>query len=152
MEMSEESRRPNTAVPPTPGCTASASFSRWSLVYNVIFVLNLISTPFMAYLNEPRPGLVDAKLIPRWDFFEEYVETTVDFLARHYNNQTVDEYSISRRDIQTNTYGMRRDLTLPFEIPVDNTFYYQVKMPASLFYGQGIRSLVINFLTANKTT
>ncbi|KAH9074096.1 hypothetical protein Ae201684P_015994 [Aphanomyces euteiches] len=45
-DMVEEIRRPTT----------TASFTRWSFGYNIIFILNLVTTPFTAYLTEPRPG------------------------------------------------------------------------------------------------
>ncbi|KAG9405360.1 hypothetical protein AC1031_004467 [Aphanomyces cochlioides] len=81
--------------------TASASFSRWSVAYNVMFVLNLASTPFMAYLTEPHPGLVIP--IPHAATFDDYVNVTAAHFRQLFNNQTVHGYS--RREIATNSFG-----------------------------------------------
>ncbi|KAH9103134.1 hypothetical protein LEN26_015170 [Aphanomyces euteiches] len=47
---------------------------------------------------------------------------------------------------------MRRSMTFPFESLQDDAFGYMIKMPASLFYGTGMRSFVLSFLAANETT
>ncbi|KAH9079882.1 hypothetical protein Ae201684P_007591 [Aphanomyces euteiches] len=56
------------------------------------------------------------------------------------------------RDIATNTIGMRREMTLPFEIPDDDVFDYYVQMPAAIFFGHGTRTFLTAFLTANETS
>ncbi|KAG9400941.1 hypothetical protein AC1031_009663 [Aphanomyces cochlioides] len=50
----------------------SVRFSRWSVAYNIVFVVNLATTPFMAYMTEPLPGRVTQTSLPEWSSFEEY--------------------------------------------------------------------------------
>ncbi|KAF0725179.1 hypothetical protein Ae201684_016331 [Aphanomyces euteiches] len=127
------------------------SFTRWSLAYNAMFVFNLITTPFMAYLNEPHPGQVIENPMDLAAPFEEYTKTMTSFFRQIYNNETMDPQSTTQRDLVTNTFALRRSMTLPFEIALDETFDYMVNMPASLYYGSGLRSYVLAFLTANQT-
>ncbi|KAG9404525.1 hypothetical protein AC1031_004732 [Aphanomyces cochlioides] len=56
--------------------SAVARCSRWSVVYNIIFVVNLATTPFMAYLTEPRPGGSELNTIPPWSSCEEFTNVT----------------------------------------------------------------------------
>ncbi|KAH9104828.1 hypothetical protein AeMF1_019211 [Aphanomyces euteiches] len=130
----------------------SASFSRWSIAYNVFFAFNLISTPFTAYLNEPQPGGVEASNFPSWDSFDEYVNGTATFLQRIYNNKTVDVSSITAHDIATNSFALRYSMTLPFEVPGNKTFDHYIRMPGGgALYGNGVREFVTNFLASNET-
>ncbi|KAH9156119.1 hypothetical protein AeRB84_001939 [Aphanomyces euteiches] len=111
--------------------SARASCTRWSVVYNIIFVLNLASTPFMAYLAEPRPGGVVSNMPPT-------CSTTMGF------------HQISRRDFDTNTFAIRHEMTLPFEVSKGDIFKYLIRMPG--FFGNGIRNLTSSFLTSNETS
>ncbi|KAH9103131.1 hypothetical protein LEN26_003757 [Aphanomyces euteiches] len=140
--MIEEIRRP----------TAIASCTGWSIAYNVVFVLNLASTPFTAYLNEPRPGQVTIQSVPESTSFPEYINVTTAFLSHIYNYNSMPDNTINLRDIATNTIGMRREMTLPFEIPDDDVFDYYVQMPAAIFFGHGTRTFLTAFLTANETS
>ncbi|KAH9138138.1 hypothetical protein AeRB84_017500 [Aphanomyces euteiches] len=132
----------------SPKPAVVVSFNRWSLAYNILFALNLASTPFMAYLTEPRPG--QGVEVPSWNSFDEYVNGTADYLKQIYNNQTMSDASISHRDQATNTYCMRANAMLPFQIPQEETLDYLLGMPASVFHGHGIRSYLELFLTANE--
>ncbi|KAH9138134.1 hypothetical protein AeRB84_017496 [Aphanomyces euteiches] len=128
------------------------SFTRWSLAYNAIFVLNLVTTPFMAYLIEPYPGQVISNQREQTASFEEFTRKTCSFFQQIYNNETMDTQTTCRRDLTTNTFAMRRSMTFPFESLHDDAFGYMIKMPASLFYGTGMHSVVLSFLAANETT
>ncbi|KAH9095757.1 hypothetical protein LEN26_017720, partial [Aphanomyces euteiches] len=108
---------------------ATASCTRWSVAFNLVFVLNLVTTPFMAYLAEPRPGGVISHELPTWTSFNEFVNVTSAYLQELYNNKTMDSNAVSRRDIASNTFVMRFGLTLQFEIPQDDVFDYYIKMP-----------------------
>ncbi|KAF0725178.1 hypothetical protein Ae201684_016330 [Aphanomyces euteiches] len=108
--------------------------------------------PFMAYLIEPYPGQVISNQWEQATSFEEYTSKTSSFFQEIYNNETMDPHTACQRDLTTNTFAMRRSMTFPFECPPDDAFGYMIKMPASLFYGTGMRSFVLSFLTANKTT
>ncbi|KAH9140698.1 hypothetical protein AeRB84_015088 [Aphanomyces euteiches] len=130
---------------------AHASCTFWSIAYNVIFVLNLASTPFMAYLTEPSPGAVGLSQPPTWNTFDEYVNAMTAHFQHTYNDATLGPNQVSRRDEATNSYGMRHEMTVPFEIPEDNTMEYILQMPASIFYGHGMRNYITAFLTSNNT-
>ncbi|KAH9125437.1 hypothetical protein AeMF1_003937, partial [Aphanomyces euteiches] len=130
--------------------SARASCTRWSVVYNIIFVLNLASTPFMAYLAEPRPGGVVSNMPPTWSTFDEYVQVTATYFQQLYNNETMGFHQISRRDFDTNTFAIRHEMTLPFEISKGDIFKYLIRMPG--FFGNGIRNLISSFLTSNETS
>ncbi|KAG9400896.1 hypothetical protein AC1031_009622 [Aphanomyces cochlioides] len=129
----------------------STTFSRWSIAYNVFFAVNLVSTPFTAYLTEPRPGGVEASNFPSWDSFDEYVNGTATFLQRIYNNMTVDVYSISAHDIATNSFALRYSMILPSEVPSNKAFGYYIRMPGAALYSNGVREFVTNFLASNET-
>ncbi|KAH9112900.1 hypothetical protein AeMF1_012830 [Aphanomyces euteiches] len=131
--------------------TASARCTRWSIAYNVIFVINLATTPFMAYLTEPRPGEVQVNLMPLWDTFEDFVNVTTAYFRQIHNSQTMGTL-VSRRDTATNTFGIRRDLTIPYSVSEDEAFRLLIDMPAAVFYGSGVRTYVLTFFTANETT
>ncbi|KAH9164479.1 hypothetical protein LEN26_000001 [Aphanomyces euteiches] len=139
--MREEIRQP----------TVSASCTRWSLVYNLLFALNLVTTPFMAYLTEHRPGAV-FKPPPLWNSFDEYVNVTTTFLREIYNNDIMDVSTISRRDIASNSFGMRHAMTILSDISEDDGFDYLVQMPFSCYYGHGMRTFVRAFLMSNESS
>ncbi|KAH9100198.1 hypothetical protein LEN26_016076, partial [Aphanomyces euteiches] len=132
---------------------ATVSYTRWSIVYNVIFVLNLVSTPFMAYLGEPYPGPVGSRHLPEWTTFEDFVNVTASYFKQLYNNHTMEKDEASRREVQMNMFALRRDLTLPYEIPEDHTVDYMIRMPgvAALFFSYGQRHFISNFLMSNET-
>ncbi|CAK4488231.1 unnamed protein product [Aphanomyces euteiches] len=70
----------------------------------------------MAYLTEPIPGGVAPMPPLTWNTFEEYVNTTVSHFQRVFNNDTLKPGQFSTRDLCTNSYGMRHDMAMPFEI------------------------------------
>ncbi|KAH9189739.1 hypothetical protein AeNC1_008279, partial [Aphanomyces euteiches] len=128
--------------------TASASFSRWSVAYNVMFVLNLASTPFMAYLTEPHPGLIIP--IPHHAAtFDDYVNVTAAHFRQIFNNQTVHGYS--RQEIATNSFRLHREMTIPCQVAQADAFDYILAMPASYYFGDGLRAYLVEFLTSNAT-
>ncbi|CAK4616796.1 unnamed protein product, partial [Aphanomyces euteiches] len=67
----------------------TASFTRWSVAYNIIFLLNLATTPFMTYLTEPQPGKILPHTLPASTSFDEYVNNTSVYLQQLYNNETL---------------------------------------------------------------
>ncbi|KAH9102413.1 hypothetical protein LEN26_015543 [Aphanomyces euteiches] len=140
-DMVEEIRRPTT----------TASFTRWSFAYNIIFILNLVTTPFTAYLTEPRPVEVNLNKLPTWNSFDEYVVVMTGYLSGLYNNKTMDASVVSRRDPGTNTFAFRHDMTIPFQVDDNDAFSTLLKMPSALFYGLGIQSYASNFMKANET-
>ncbi|CAK4361625.1 unnamed protein product [Aphanomyces euteiches] len=119
----------------------------------------------MAYLTEPRPGEVKVNFMPPWNTFDEFVNVTTAFFSQIYNNHTMDENKVSRRDTDYNMFGIRSDLTIPYEVNGDKVFDILVKMPgiypravhsavqlvATLFYGYGVRDYATRFITSNKT-
>ncbi|KAG9400901.1 hypothetical protein AC1031_009623 [Aphanomyces cochlioides] len=111
--------------------SARASCTRWSVVYNIFFVLNLAPTPFMAYLAEPRPVGVVSIMPPTWTTFGEYVQVTATYFQQLYNNETMEFHQVSRRDFKTNTFAMRHEMTLPFEVPKGDIFEYLIRMRTS---------------------
>ncbi|KAH9141237.1 hypothetical protein AeRB84_014554, partial [Aphanomyces euteiches] len=127
---------------------ASGSCTRWSLACNSIFVLSLASTPLMAYLTEPHPG--QGGQFPTWSSFDDYVNVTAAYFRVLYNNQTM--LVNSCRDVAVNTFGIQREMTLPFEISTTDTLDYLIRMPGSFYFGQGIRSFLETFLRSNATT
>ncbi|KAG9405363.1 hypothetical protein AC1031_004470 [Aphanomyces cochlioides] len=64
----------------------------------------------------------------------------------------MEEDEMSRREVQMNMFALRRDLTLPYEIPKDHTVDYMIRMPAALFFSYGQRHFVSNFLMSNVTS
>ncbi|KAH9103128.1 hypothetical protein LEN26_012958 [Aphanomyces euteiches] len=142
--MADEIRRPKP--------TATAVYSRWSIFYNVVFVVNLASTPFMAYLTEPQPGFVMDQNLPQSNSFPEFVNTTMKYFALAFNKTTIDARAIYQQDITTNAFRMRHKTTLHYDIAEKDAFDFYVEMPAALFYGQGLRRFITAFLTANKTS
>ncbi|KAH9103126.1 hypothetical protein LEN26_012165 [Aphanomyces euteiches] len=130
--------------------TAVASFTWWSILYNFIFVLNLASTSFMAYLNEPRPGQTTDQHLPQWNSFDESVRTTASFLQRVHSNLSRNQ-SLFQRDLATNTFAMHRDLTIPSSIHVHNTFEYIVQMPFAIYYGDGMQTYVAKLASTRET-
>ncbi|KAH9141239.1 hypothetical protein AeRB84_014556 [Aphanomyces euteiches] len=131
---------------------ASASCTRASIVYNILFTLNLVSTPFLAYLAEPLPGSTDASKLPVSTTFDEFVNVTTAYFKQLYNNQTMQPDEVSRRELLSNRFVWRQDLVLPYEIPQDEAFDYMIRIPASLFFGQSQRSFIHKFLTSNATS
>ncbi|KAG9405365.1 hypothetical protein AC1031_004472 [Aphanomyces cochlioides] len=129
----------------------TATFTRWSLAYNVIFALNLASTPYMAYLAEPHPGLTGSSQPPPFTSFKDFVHVTSNYFKPLYND-SMPLRRVSRRDFTSNTFGIRRDMTLQYEIPDGDMIDYIIRMPASLYYGQGLRSFLVDFLASNATT
>ncbi|KAF0725541.1 hypothetical protein Ae201684_016017 [Aphanomyces euteiches] len=111
----------------------SASFTRLSILYNVVFVLNLVTTPFTAYLGEPFPNSFGSKRLPTWTSFDEFVNETTTYFKQFYNNQTM-LHETSLRDVQSNAFVLRRDMTLPYEISPSDITDYMIRMPASLFF------------------
>ncbi|CAK4494924.1 unnamed protein product [Aphanomyces euteiches] len=67
----------------------TASFTGWSVAFNIIFALNLATTPFMAYLTEPRPGQTLPSTLPASMSFDEYVNHTSAYLQQLYNHETL---------------------------------------------------------------
>ncbi|KAH9119572.1 hypothetical protein AeMF1_007807 [Aphanomyces euteiches] len=128
----------------------SASFTRLSILYNVVFVLNLVTTPFTAYLGEPFPNSFGSRHLPTWTTFDEFVNETTTYFKQFYNNQTM-LHETSLRDVQNNTFVLRRDMTLPYEISPSDIIDYMIRMPASLFFSYGTRAYITNFLTSNST-
>ncbi|KAH9144022.1 hypothetical protein AeRB84_012006 [Aphanomyces euteiches] len=59
---------------------------------------------------------------------------------------------VSRRDTATTTFGIRRNLTIPYSVSEDKAFRLLIDMPAAVFYGSGVRTYVLTFFTANETT
>ncbi|KAH9140700.1 hypothetical protein AeRB84_015090 [Aphanomyces euteiches] len=105
----------------------------------------------MAYLTEPIPGGVAPMPPLTWNTFEEYVNTTVSHFQRVFNNDTLKPGQFSTRDLCTNSYGMRHDMAMPFEIAEHDVVDYLIRMPAAMFFGQGMRTFAVNFLTSNAT-
>ncbi|KAH9141245.1 hypothetical protein AeRB84_014562 [Aphanomyces euteiches] len=130
--------------------TPSVSCTRWSIAYNIIFVLNLATTPFMAYLTEPLPWRVGSTQMPQTTSFDGFVNTTSAYFQHIFNNETVQGHS--RLDNAVNAFSIWRELTLPFEIPQSDAIDYIIHMPGSTFFGAGLRAFAINFLTSNATS
>ncbi|KAH9140699.1 hypothetical protein AeRB84_015089 [Aphanomyces euteiches] len=127
MTKEEETRKPTVK--------AKAVCTRWSIAYNVLFVLSLASTPFMAYITEPRPGGMAPRNPPQSDNFDEFVVATS-----------------TQREVAANAFAMQLNMTLPYEIDDEQTFNYMVRMPGPLFFGHGLRKYLMAFLTANATS
>ncbi|CAK4450922.1 unnamed protein product, partial [Aphanomyces euteiches] len=115
----------------------TASFTRWSVAYNIIFLLNLATTPFMAYLTEPQPGKILPHTLPASTSFDEYVNNTSVYLQQLYNNETLSSSLSNRRDLATNTFGIRRDMAMPASMSKDDAL--------------SLLPLIPSFLTANET-
>ncbi|CAK4717175.1 unnamed protein product, partial [Aphanomyces euteiches] len=77
----------------------------------------------------PRPGEVKVNFMPPWNTFDEFVNVTTAFFSQIYNNHTMDENKVSRRDTDYNMFGIRSDLTIPYEVNGDKVFDILVKMP-----------------------
>ncbi|CAK4682129.1 unnamed protein product [Aphanomyces euteiches] len=67
----------------------------------------------MAYLTEPRPGQTLPSTLPASMSFDEYVNHTSAYLQQLYNNETLSSSLSNRRDLATNTFGIRRDMAMP---------------------------------------
>ncbi|KAH9141243.1 hypothetical protein AeRB84_014560 [Aphanomyces euteiches] len=129
--------------------TAAASCSRWSLAYNAMVVMSLASTPLLAYLTEPHPGLLDSRQLPPWNSFEDFVNETAEYFKIQYSHEALQRRS--RRDITTNTFALRREMAIPHEVPQIDVMNWIIRMPASLFFGAGIRNYLQSFIMANTT-
>ncbi|CAK4725444.1 unnamed protein product [Aphanomyces euteiches] len=132
--------------------SAVARYSRWSVVYNIIFVVNLATTPFLAYLTEPRPGGSELNTIPPWSTFEEFTNVTFAYLHNLYNNESVPSDMISAQDVDSNTFAMRYDMVLPYSIPDEDAYDYLITLPGAPYFATGLMNFVTAFLKANQTT
>ncbi|KAG9400892.1 hypothetical protein AC1031_009614 [Aphanomyces cochlioides] len=104
---------------------ATASCTRWSLPYKLIFVIICLLWPTFLSLA---------------------------YLQQLYNDNTMDESLVSRRDIATNTSVIRFNMSLPFVVSRHDAFDYYIRIPVSPFFSSGVRDFMTDFLTANKTS
>ncbi|KAH9121298.1 hypothetical protein LEN26_010735 [Aphanomyces euteiches] len=131
----------------------SVRFNRWSVAYNIVFVINLATTPFMAYMTEPLPGRVTQTSLPEWSSFEEYTDFMAAFFQRLYNNQTIESPDIvCVRDTSSNTFATRAFVEIPFGLPESHVSSFFLRLPGSAFYGAGVEKYMSAFLTANVST
>ncbi|KAH9099113.1 hypothetical protein LEN26_016327 [Aphanomyces euteiches] len=129
----------------------TASFTRWSVAYNIIFLLNLATTPFMTYLTEPQPGKILPHTLPASTSFDEYVNNTSVYLQQLYNNETLSSSLSNRRDLATNTFSIRRDMAMPASMSKDDALSLLPLIPFAWNFGYGMNSFLVAFLTANET-
>ncbi|CAK4399368.1 unnamed protein product [Aphanomyces euteiches] len=124
--------------------------NRWSVVYNVMFVLNLATTPFMAYMTEPLPGMTARINIPDWHSFQEFTQimTTV-FQTVYHNKINSTSTVVVVQDASSNTFVLRYTLDLPCLIPDNQIQDYLLRLPGSGFYGTSVQSYLTSFLTSN---
>ncbi|KAH9087843.1 hypothetical protein LEN26_019779 [Aphanomyces euteiches] len=130
--------------------TPSVSCTRWSIAYNIIFVLNLATTPLMAYLTEPLPWRVRSTQLSQTTSFDEFVNTTSAYFQHIFNNETAQGQN--RLHSTASLFEIWREMTLPFEVPQSDAIDYIVRMPGATFFGAGLRAFAIDFLAANETS
>ncbi|KAG9400950.1 hypothetical protein AC1031_009674 [Aphanomyces cochlioides] len=128
---------------------STVRLNRWSVVYNVMFGLNLATTPFMAYLTEPLPGVSTRINIPDWHSFQEYTQVMTTVFQTVFHNITSTSTVVIAKDASTNSFAMRFSLDLPYSIPDDQVQDYLLRLPGSGFYGAGAQPYFANFLTSN---
>ncbi|KAG9400949.1 hypothetical protein AC1031_009673 [Aphanomyces cochlioides] len=106
--------------------------NRWSVAYNVLFVLNLATTPFMAYMTEPLPGVIARINIPDWHSFQEYTQVMTTFFQTVTNNKITSTSTIVVfHDASSNTIALRHTLDLPYSIPDDQVQDYLLRLPGA---------------------
>ncbi|KAG9400955.1 hypothetical protein AC1031_009679 [Aphanomyces cochlioides] len=134
-----QARLTYTKVHSTRQNEPSVRLSRWSVVYNVAFVVNLATTPFMAYLTEPLLGKIAQVHLPEWNSFQEYTDIVSTYLHALYNNTTM-PYEVCKQDRTTNT------------IPDSQVQGYITHMAGSSFFGEGVDAYMTTFFTSNASS
>ncbi|KAG9400940.1 hypothetical protein AC1031_009662 [Aphanomyces cochlioides] len=106
--------------------------NRWSVTYNVLFVLNLTATLNLLSTLE-------------WKSFQEYTEVMTLFFQRLHNNDT----TVCRHDTTSNTFAARFMLALPYAVPQNHVENYLLRLPGSAYYGAGAEAYMSSFLVSN---
>ncbi|KAH9114906.1 hypothetical protein LEN26_010737 [Aphanomyces euteiches] len=124
--------------------------NRWSVAYNCLFVLNLATTPFMAYMSEPLPGVIAQTNIPDWNSFQEYTQVmTTFFQTVMYNKTTSTSTIVTVHDASSNAFALRYTLDLPYSIPDDQVHDCLLGLPASIYHGAQVQVYLSKFVTSN---
>ncbi|KAH9186478.1 hypothetical protein AeNC1_011543, partial [Aphanomyces euteiches] len=129
---------------------ASVHLSRWSVAYNLMFVFNLATTPFMAYITEPFPGIASRASLPYWNSYEEYTDVMAAFFQ---SLQTIPSPQVFFvQDRASNTFAARLFVDLPFSIPESQVSDYFFQLPGSAFFGAGVEAYMTRFLSSNSSS
>ncbi|ETV91635.1 hypothetical protein, variant [Aphanomyces invadans] len=153
-------------LPPTRKAASSdsrrafrVSYHTVSVLLNVVFVVNLASTPLLAYISEPFPwseswrAQDDPQTAEALDSMHTSVMTT---LRSVYNNLTMPDDVVCLNNDATSSHVARRILAIVPASALENAPFQQfnilVSFPGAIFYGAGIREFIYDFLAANDTT
>ncbi|KAG9407750.1 hypothetical protein AC1031_020992 [Aphanomyces cochlioides] len=129
-----------------PSNTTHVAVNRLSILFNVFYVLKILSAPFLAYLTEPFPWSASQAAIDKWDDFEYFNNETYALLTKLYNDETFKSHEICMKDSRTSSYAIRYSAVIPPVISAAGVLHYLVRFPGAIFYGHGIVEFITSFL------
>ncbi|KAF0694466.1 Aste57867_14665 [Aphanomyces stellatus] len=91
-------------------------FCPYSLVYTLVYVLNVLLIPFKAYLTEPFPWQLQPLSSLNLNLnapFDVFANTTITYFATKYNQESVPPGVVFTKDSGANSYLVRFSLALP---------------------------------------
>ncbi|CAK4155132.1 unnamed protein product, partial [Aphanomyces euteiches] len=126
----------------------------------VLFVLNLATTPFMAYMAEPLPAMIKQITVPDWHSYQEYTQIMTAVFQTIFHNKINSTSTVALvQDATSNTFALRYTLDLPYSIPDDQIQDYLLRLPgasephsatySSISYAAHLQSYATTFLTSN---
>ncbi|KAF0695224.1 Aste57867_13946 [Aphanomyces stellatus] len=136
----------------------TVSFCRYSCIYSIGYVVNLILIPFKAYISEPLPWMLQpVSLNTTWltakdsTSFAAFANSSIAFFASKYNQNTVPSDRVFTRDNEANTYLLRFTIALP-PAGDNNCANHMHRFPGAIFYSQGVAAFVCDFIAQNATS
>ncbi|KAH9144495.1 hypothetical protein AeRB84_011548 [Aphanomyces euteiches] len=138
------------------GARRVVKYSRGSLLFNGLFTLKLVCTPFFAYMTEPWPWhVLNSADVPLFDSFDAFRNASFAYFYSVFNNQTLEPSTVLCRESATNSNLVRKNVALPEHVRPDNCMDFVCRWPGAVFYSSGFRRFSCDFLAqsnANRTS
>ncbi|KAH9140796.1 hypothetical protein AeRB84_014992 [Aphanomyces euteiches] len=129
-----------------PSDTTHVAVNRLSILFNVFYVLKILSAPFLAYLTEPFPWSASQATIDKWEDFEFFNNGTYALFTKLYNHEAFNSNEICLKDSWSSSYAIRYSAVIPPVISAADVLHYLVRFPGAIFYGNGIVEFITRFL------
>ncbi|KAG9407756.1 hypothetical protein AC1031_020998 [Aphanomyces cochlioides] len=139
-----------------PRAPRVVKYSRTSLLFNGLFALKLVCTPFFAYMTEPWPWhVLNPDDVPVFDSFDAFRNASFAYFYGVFNNKTLDPSTVVCRESASNSNLVRKTVALPERVLPQDCMDYVCRWPGAVFYSSGFRSFACDFLAqsnANRTS
>ncbi|KAH9159930.1 hypothetical protein LEN26_002099 [Aphanomyces euteiches] len=134
------------------GARRVVKYSRGSLLFNGLFTLKLVCTPFFAYMTEPWPWhVLNSAEVPVFDSFDAFRNASFAYFYGVFNNQTLEPSTVVCRESTSNSHLVRKTVALPEHVRPDDCMDFVCRWPGAVFYSSGFRRSSCDFLAQSNT-